>query len=144
MKEEYNAAGEEFSRYYTRQDAAILNLIRAFEQSIDLANHIIKIRISAPRGGVFLFVKVAAFSGMIRVLSRGKASGYTSRCRIKKLGVPNRSSDSFEILGDRGIIDPELAEKMIRMSGFRNTAIHQYQKLNLSIVTSIIEKRGLV
>ncbi|MDC7234624.1 MAG: DUF86 domain-containing protein [Spirochaetales bacterium] len=99
--EEYEAAGDQFNRDYTRQDAAILNLTRACEQSIDLANHIIK---------------------------------------IKKLGVPNRSSDSFEILSDRDIIDPELADKLIKMTGFRNTAIHQYQKLNLSIVKSIIEK----
>lgn len=101
VKEEYEATGDRFSRDHTRRDAAILNLTRACEQSIDLANHIIK---------------------------------------IKKLGVPNRSSDSFEILGDRGSIDPELGEKMIKMTGFRNTAIRQYQKLNLSIVTSIIEK----
>ncbi|MDA3958643.1 DUF86 domain-containing protein [Oceanispirochaeta sp.] len=99
VREEYQLAGEQFSKDYSRQDAAILNLTRACEQSIDLANHIIK---------------------------------------IKKLGIPNRSSDSFEILENRGIIPEDLSNTMIKMTGFRNTAIHQYQKMNLKIVISII------
>ena len=41
-REEYRAAGERFGQDYTRQDAAILNVTRAFEQSIDLANHVIR------------------------------------------------------------------------------------------------------
>ncbi len=40
VKEEYEADTEGFANDYTRQDAAILNLQRACEQSIDLANHI--------------------------------------------------------------------------------------------------------
>ena len=41
-REEYNADPEHFETNYTRQDAAILNVIRACEQAIDLANHVIK------------------------------------------------------------------------------------------------------
>ena len=43
VEEEYAKANEHFSEDYTRQDAAILNLLRACEQTIDLANHIIRI-----------------------------------------------------------------------------------------------------
>lgn len=43
-KEEYTAAGENFSTDYTRQDAAILNVIRACESAIDLANLLIRQR----------------------------------------------------------------------------------------------------
>jgi uncharacterized protein YutE (UPF0331/DUF86 family) len=41
-REEYHKAGNLFRSNYTSQDAAILNVTRACEMSIDLANHIIK------------------------------------------------------------------------------------------------------
>jgi len=41
-REEYKEAGEEFDSNYTKQDAAILNITRACEQALGLANHIIK------------------------------------------------------------------------------------------------------
>jgi uncharacterized protein YutE (UPF0331/DUF86 family) len=41
-REEYTAAGDHFANDYTRQDAAVLNLMRACEQSIDLANYLVK------------------------------------------------------------------------------------------------------
>lgn len=41
-REEYAADPNGFSTDFTRQDAAVLNVLRACEQSIDLANHIIK------------------------------------------------------------------------------------------------------
>lgn len=43
-REEYRNAGNTFRTDYTRQDAAILNLTRACEQAIDLANHVIRSR----------------------------------------------------------------------------------------------------
>jgi uncharacterized protein YutE (UPF0331/DUF86 family) len=42
--EEYKLAGKNFDTNYTHQDAAILNLQRACEQTIDLSNHIIRIK----------------------------------------------------------------------------------------------------
>ncbi len=42
--EEFGEGGESFNNDYSRQDAAILNILRACEQTIDLANHIIKTR----------------------------------------------------------------------------------------------------
>lgn len=41
-REELRAAGDNFARDYTRQDATVLNITRACEQAIDLANHVIK------------------------------------------------------------------------------------------------------
>lgn len=41
-REEYQAEPETFSTNYTRQDAALLNVLRACETSIDLANHVIR------------------------------------------------------------------------------------------------------
>lgn len=43
-REEYAADPDGFDTNFTRQDAAVLNVLRACEQSIDLANHVIKTR----------------------------------------------------------------------------------------------------
>jgi uncharacterized protein YutE (UPF0331/DUF86 family) len=98
-REEYRADPESFASNYTRQDAAILNVVRACETSIDLANHLI---------------------------------------RSLKLGIPVSSADSFRLLQAEGIIDSRLAERLQRMTGFRNTVVHQYTKVDIRIVEAVI------
>lgn len=41
-------------------------------------------------------------------------------------------------MADNGVIKPELAVRMKAMVGFRNIAVHDYQKINLEIVRQII------
>ena len=41
-REEYQADRDGFAANYTRQDAALLNVLRACETAIDLANHVIR------------------------------------------------------------------------------------------------------
>jgi uncharacterized protein YutE (UPF0331/DUF86 family) len=98
-REEYQADPESFASNYTRQDAAILNVVRACETSIDLANHLI---------------------------------------RFLKLGIPVTSADSFRLLQAEGIIDSRLAERLQRMTGFRNTVVHQYTNVDIRIVEAVI------
>ena len=43
-REEYEADRDGFATNYTRQDAALLNVLRACETAIDLANHVIRAR----------------------------------------------------------------------------------------------------
>ena len=100
-REEHSAAGRNFSTDYTRQDAAILNMTRACEQAIDLANHLI---------------------------------------RKDKLGVPDESRRSFQLLGSADVIPVDLAERLGRMVGFRNIAIHQDEDLDIDILVAVIEK----
>lgn len=61
--------------------------------------------------------------------------------RIRKLGVPQSSRDVFSLLAQHDMISKELAEKLEAMVGFRNIAVHDYQKINLEIVAAIIEHR---
>ena len=62
--------------------------------------------------------------------------------RKRRWGIPQDSRDAFELLCANGHLDRELSEAMKRMVGFRNVAIHEYDKLNLDIVKAIIT-RGL-
>jgi len=92
--------GQQFSRNYTEQDSVVLNLQRCCEASIDVANHI---------------------------------------ARIKKLGLPQSSRDSFSLLAKNNIITLELADNLKKMVGLRNIAVHDYQELNLDIVVHVIK-----
>lgn len=58
---------------------------------------------------------------------------------VKKLGIPQNSRDAFDILNDNGVIDDEIVDKVKAMIGFRNIAVHNYQKLNLEILQKVIE-----
>lgn len=59
----------------------------------------------------------------------------------RKLGVPQDSRDAFTLLQTAGILPAELATRMQRMVGFRNVAIHEYTRLNMDIVHTIITKQ---
>lgn len=59
----------------------------------------------------------------------------------RRLGVPQDSRDVFELLHGAKLVDRALPDSMKRMVGFRNVVIHEYEKLNLEIVKSIITQR---
>ncbi|HHI93660.1 MAG TPA: DUF86 domain-containing protein [Gammaproteobacteria bacterium] len=61
--------------------------------------------------------------------------------RIKGLGIPQESRDAFRMLEEAGLLSDELSAHMQAMVGFRNVAVHDYQKLNLAIVRAIINER---
>lgn len=98
IAEEYDEAT--FKSDYTRQDAIVLNLLRASEASIDLAMH-------AARAG--------------------------------RLGLPQESREAFALLEQAGWIEQDLSRRMQAMVGFRNVAVHDYQRLSLEVVKSILE-----
>lgn len=58
--------------------------------------------------------------------------------RRDRLGVPQSPRDIFTLLAQAGRLDAELAGALQRMVGFRNIAVHEYQKLQLPITISII------
>lgn len=61
--------------------------------------------------------------------------------RVHRLGVPQETREAFDLLERAGRLDPSLAARLRRMVGFRNVAIHDYQKLSLDVVRSIIHER---
>ncbi len=91
-----------FEKDLLKQDAIAINLQRVAEQTIDLANHVI---------------------------------------RKGRLGLPKESRESFDILAKENIVTPEMADKLKGMVGFRNILVHEYQALDIKIMTDIIERR---
>ena len=59
--------------------------------------------------------------------------------RREKLGVPQSARDVFALLAQGEWIEAILADKLKRMVGFRNIAVHDYQSLQLPITVAILE-----
>jgi uncharacterized protein YutE (UPF0331/DUF86 family) len=55
-----------------------------------------------------------------------------------RLGIPQESREAFALLGEAGALAPELVEPLQRMVGFRNVAVHEYQRLSLPILRAIV------
>jgi uncharacterized protein YutE (UPF0331/DUF86 family) len=53
-------------------------------------------------------------------------------------GVPGSASEMFYLLEDRGILDPELTERMIKAVGLRNLIVHEYGKIDLSLLFATV------
>lgn len=60
--------------------------------------------------------------------------------RLKRLGLPKESREAFDLIASAGFIDSDLCRRMHGLVGFRNTAIHNYRKLDLDIVEAVIQK----
>lgn len=57
------------------------------------------------------------------------------------LMMPSSYKQAFHILVSHKVILPETGERMKKMAGFRNIAVHDYQKLNIDILKSILSHR---
>ena len=57
------------------------------------------------------------------------------------LGVPADSGDAFTILERDAVLSPAVAERMRRMVGFRNIAVHEYRRLDPAVVRTVVEHR---
>lgn len=101
VRAEY-AATTEFRTDLTHQDAALLNLQRACEATIDLAQRVV---------------------------------------RLRSLGLAQTSRENFALLADAKLIDASMADRLSRMTGFRNIAIHDYRSLDLNLVEDVIRNK---
>src|SRR5688572_25255465 len=102
IADEYLGHESELDTNFTRQDAVILNLLRACEASIDAAMHVV---------------------------------------RQRRLGLPQESRDAFRLIEEAGLLPKELSSRLQKMVGFRNIAVHDYRKLSLEILRSILDTR---
>ena len=60
---------------------------------------------------------------------------------IHRLGLPQETRHAFELLRDARIISADLADRMGRMVGFRNLAVHDDRALDLDVVRDIVACR---
>jgi uncharacterized protein YutE (UPF0331/DUF86 family) len=53
--------------------------------------------------------------------------------------LPKNSSDNFQLLADANIITLSMHQHLIGMVGFRNILVHEYTKVDLTIVINVVE-----
>jgi uncharacterized protein YutE (UPF0331/DUF86 family) len=56
----------------------------------------------------------------------------------RRLGVPQSSRNAFEMLETAGLLSATSTRAMMRMCGFRNIAVHNYQEIEMPILRSIL------
>lgn len=54
--------------------------------------------------------------------------------------LPDTFKGNFQLLYQKSIIDQNLSDRMQKMVGFRNIAIHDYQSIDIDILKSILDK----
>jgi uncharacterized protein YutE (UPF0331/DUF86 family) len=61
--------------------------------------------------------------------------------RVRKLGLPKETRDSFRLLATNRIIPQDLAARLEGMVGFRNVLVHEYQRMDIKLMIDVIENR---
>jgi len=59
----------------------------------------------------------------------------------RRLGLPQDSREAFTLLEQASLLDGPVADRMRKMVGFRNVAVHAYQDLDRTIVKKIVHDR---
>jgi uncharacterized protein YutE (UPF0331/DUF86 family) len=57
------------------------------------------------------------------------------------IGSVEKGSDVPRLLHERGLIDPDLQQRWIRMIGFRNILVHEYGEIDRRIVYDVVCQR---
>ena len=55
----------------------------------------------------------------------------------RRLRVPDTGGATFEILAEAGTVSPDLGTALARMVGFRNILVHDYARLDPTIVLRV-------
>ncbi len=58
----------------------------------------------------------------------------------RRLRIPATYAEAFEVLGEAGLLDPALGDVMMRVSRFRNLIVHQYARLDPTMVVRILRE----
>ena len=77
-------------------------------------------------------------------LQRACEQAIDAACREvsrRGLGVPADSADAFSLLERERVLSSAVAERMRRMVGFRNVAMHEYRRLDPAVVRTVVEHR---
>lgn len=54
--------------------------------------------------------------------------------------APTSYADTFRVLHENAVLDPELFAVMEKMAKFRNVVVHQYEGVDAGIVLTILKK----
>ena len=59
--------------------------------------------------------------------------------RVKQLGWPKNSAETFDLLEEDGLITAEMKIRLQAGMGMRNIMVHRYKKIDLTKVVDVVE-----
>ena len=59
--------------------------------------------------------------------------------RVKQLGWPKNSAETFDLLEEDGLITAEMKIRLQAGMGMRNIMVHRYKKIDLTKVVGVVE-----
>jgi len=59
----------------------------------------------------------------------------------KGLRKPGNMGESFYVLNEEGIIDNDLTQELVKMVGFRNVIVHDYEEVDDEIVYDVLHNK---
>lgn len=54
---------------------------------------------------------------------------------------PSTFGESFQILKEKDILDESLADELVKMTGFRNILVHDYEDLDYEVVLNVLKNK---
>ena len=63
-------------------------------------------------------------------------------CASEGWGPPTSNANSVRLLGNHGVLDPELAGRLAKAVGFRNVLVHAYATVDDDIVVANLDDVG--
>ncbi|MCW5941572.1 MAG: DUF86 domain-containing protein [Fimbriimonadaceae bacterium] len=108
-REGYEADPIGFATNYSRQDAALLNVLRACETAIDLANHVIRVR--------KLGVPVSSADGFRLLHSAGLLEERLAQRMARMVGFRNTVVHQYREV-DLGIVESVLTKELDQLLAF--------------------------
>jgi uncharacterized protein YutE (UPF0331/DUF86 family) len=118
-------------------DESVMSKVEAIERSLE------RVRVEY-RGDPARLENQTVEDAILLNLQRACEAAIKIAMRVvarRRLGVPQESRAAFEMMEAAGILTPDLAARMKRMVGFRNIAIHEYQRLDRAVLESILRER---
>ncbi|MEX0975364.1 MAG: DUF86 domain-containing protein [Bacillota bacterium] len=86
---------------------------------------------------------IAAAKYAFIVMIEATVSIATHLCARLLSKAPSSQRESFELLGDSGVLPAALASELAKMAGFRNVLVHGYAEVdNASVLTIMREQLG--
>jgi uncharacterized protein YutE (UPF0331/DUF86 family) len=115
---------------------------RLARKAAAIERHLRRVESLRPPEGEPLLPETEACDGIVLHLWQAVQSCIdlaVARCAELGLGPVDDYASAFRALAGIGMVEPELAERLVRAVGFRNVVSHDYENLDLDRVRSASE-----
>src|SRR5262245_59599285 len=107
------------------------------ERTMALRRHLARVAEKLPPKPEDLVASTDAADAVILHLLQATQIGIdlaVSACALPHIGTPQGYADAFRRLQSARLLEPELADRLVRAAGFRNIIVHAYETIDMTRV----------